>query len=607
LDSPLKNTIGLDIGNSAIAAVEMAWDKKRGLRVLNFNRVELEPEIVEDDSIIVNPDAFREALGRLMKKGSAGPFGSRQVIVSIPEKKTFSHELSVPAEDAEDHAYLLSAARDYIPIELSDAVMDCKPLRGQVVGKRVSLNCVAVQKSVVESLIANLGEAGLNVAAMDVREDALARCCWNAVGGKGKGDGDLMILSVEPEGSHFMVLTASGEKFTLDSPIGGNYLAEKVRRELGIPTLEGARRLLVEGGEQELKQRGQIQATLRPEMDSLAQKALELRKIVENRRILKLERVFVVDGISGIPSLREALKLVFPEIDVEVGLSISGFQGKFGDYARAMGLAMRAALPGEHEKGVNLLPESRREELDRAQLKPTVLRILLVVCLALTALAFYSGYSAVSDYLAARIAKQGLSVSQEKIQNPYLNKLAQASQMKTRLEDEMGMLLKDAIPLSPVIRKIDGYNQGGIGMVSVSQFSDATGKWILKLHAKADSRETTEQFVSDLEKDPYYSNVNSPLSNLIGKGERFIDIDMNLNPDLVIADHEKQKAAEPAPAASTVAPAEATTPPSSSVSVAPEATKKAVSPTPVPSTNPASTTASKAVTKATTANQAKKK
>ena len=130
MNNTLKNTFGLAISNSLLTAVELSYGKA-GLRVINFSKLELEPGIVDDDCIIVNPEAFKDALMKLMLEAKNGPITSHNVIIMIPEEKTFSHSLSVPKEKEEDEDFIINAARDFIPITLDEAVIDYKKIKNK--------------------------------------------------------------------------------------------------------------------------------------------------------------------------------------------------------------------------------------------------------------------------------------------------------------------------------------------------------------------------------------------------------------------------------------------------------------------------------------------
>ncbi len=560
MKSVLYNTFGLDITDTALTAVEVAYGKK-GLKVTNFSRVELDPEVVEEDSFIVNPEIFKDSVVKLLKMGKNGPITSRNVIVSLPEEKTFSHQVSFPADSPQGEEEILATAKNYIPIELGDAVVDYRKLDGVTEDKHVTYSVVAAQKNLVESLVVNLGEAGLNVVAVDVSKDSLFRCSHTvskkAI--KPPSGPDVMVVSVERDATFFNVRMKSGETFTVNSPVGGQKLVEKIKKGLAIPTVSGAQQILRDSQSPDDSQFVKIKDSLKGELGQLAQKALELRHIVESQTLLNLGWIHVVGTYPCIPGLAEAIQAAFPETEVALGISGLGVPEKSCDYAKAIGLALRAVIPSAHEKGINLLPRSRKEELDVAEWRPKVMGALLAAAFFLMGLAGYSGYSMGSSYLAVKVANQELKVSRDQIENPYLNKLAQASQQKTLLEGEMLTILKDSLPLSLLMKKVDSYNVDGVGLVNVTFYLDSTTASVLRLRGKSDSRDLTEQFVTTLGKEPYFSNIISPLSNLVGKGERFINVDMNVDPAPIIADYEKSQPQEP-PAVSpdSASPASAT-------------------------------------------------
>ncbi|MBN1258895.1 pilus assembly protein PilM, partial [Candidatus Peregrinibacteria bacterium] len=276
MDASLKHTFGLEITNSSLRAVELGVSPL-GIRVVNFSTVDLEPDTVEDDCIIINPEAFKKALETLLLGGENGPFFSKNAVICVPEEKTFSHLLSVPREKANDRAFILNLAKDFIPIDLTEAIVDYKPLKSAPGDKEIRFNFVAIQKNIVRSLIQLIAESGLQVIAVEVSKNSLLRVCNNRFQ---KNEGDFMALNIEPEISLFSLATENGATYTLDSKIAGNTCMEKVKKQLNIATLHEAKAIFSELAKDpeapKTELYGQIKEFLKDNLRELTEKAKNL-------------------------------------------------------------------------------------------------------------------------------------------------------------------------------------------------------------------------------------------------------------------------------------------------------------------------------------------
>ena len=230
----LKNTFGLDITDSALTAVELGSGKGKP-KVINYSRVELEPGIVEENSIILNPEAFKEVLLKLLNEGEKGPIKSKNVIISIPEEKTFSHHLSIPIEQANYEKLILENAKDFVPIDLSEAAVDFKRLESESTQKEIKFDFVAVQKSIVESLISILEEVGLKVIAVDVTKNSLVRTCKNPFisplkdhADKQKANRAFIIINIDHERTTLIIQNSSAISHTISLNLGGSALKESI-------------------------------------------------------------------------------------------------------------------------------------------------------------------------------------------------------------------------------------------------------------------------------------------------------------------------------------------------------------------------------------------
>ncbi len=542
MNKPLKNTIGLDIRNSALTAVELAMSKK-GLKVVNFARVELEPNIVEDNCIVVNPEAFKEALSRLLQEGYAGSMSVKNVIISMPEEKTFTHNICIPHDKIEDSEFVADSAKDFIPIELSEATTDFRLLSTCDSKKEVKYNFVAVQKSIIESLIEILGEVGLKVVFVDVDKNSLIRACSNHFH---QTDGDFMIVNIDEKLTTFSINNnTTGISYALDSEIAGEHLIEAVKEGAKIPTLSDTKKILNElynNPELEKDDKYTVMGSaLKAPLENLIKDIKELADIAANQDSVKVKTIYLIGSHSRIPGLSEVLKEAFPNSNI-----IPKFQYiQLNEdtelyYCEAIGLALRSILPEEDEHEINLLPSRKKEELFNKMLVPTVRRVLLGITVSLAILLVLSGMVMGKSYIGLQVSDKEVEISNEKAQNPYLHRAAQDIQQKTQLTSQLGAILSDALPGGYFMQKMDKYNEDGIELVSVGYKINSNSTNSVRVRAKTEARYETEKFIEKLENDTHLVDIISPLSNLTGKGERFINIDLTVVMDILMADFNKK-------------------------------------------------------------------
>jgi len=512
--------------------VELAISKDT-FKVVNYSRVELEPGIIDEDTILLNPDAFKEAALKLIQEGHEGVIKSRNVIISIPEEKTFSHYLRIPAQDAEDYEGVVGHAKDLIPIELSEAAIDYKSLEQQKRDKKiVDFNFVAVQKSIIQPLITALQEAGLRVVAIDVDKNSLMRVCQACA----VETANTMLIEVNYERSLLTVKNNCGLSHTLTLSMGEKMFLEDLKKDLNVDSAAKARALLREFGKSQGESSQKIQVRLNEFYGTLVKKAQELQFMIKNEDCPLISTFFIVELGLKWPGLKEALKKAFPKTEIidqfdciQVGQEDQRF------YFNAIGLALRAVVPGAHETNINLLPHTKKEELHASEVRPKLRLGFLAIFLLVAGILFYSGLATAHMYFDYLVSKKELLNSIENVSNPYLAQAAQANQQKTQLESQVKAILENNLPAGLILRKLNDYNlKEGISLVNVRYQINLDGTMSLHIRAKTASRENTEAFILALEQEPLFAQVHSPLSNLVGKGERFIQLDITLDREVLM-------------------------------------------------------------------------
>ena len=241
MKNPIDKTFGLYISNTSLTAVEISREKF-GLKVVNYSKIELEPEIIEDNCIVLNNQAFQDALRKLLLDANNGPIKAKNVIISIPIEKTFTHKLSIPKEHCNDSEYINNEAKNFIPITLDETIADYQIIKGDKNDKNLNYNFVATQKSIINPLIKILKEINLNVVGVDTNKNSLIRACNNEYQ---KNDGDFMIMYINSVKTVLTISTSSGMSYHTNIYSGGEIFCKLTQEEIKLPTKKSAQDIII--------------------------------------------------------------------------------------------------------------------------------------------------------------------------------------------------------------------------------------------------------------------------------------------------------------------------------------------------------------------------
>ena len=156
----------------------------------------------------------------------------------------------------------------------------------------------------------------------------------------------------------------------------------------------------------------------------------------------------------------------------------------------------------------------------------------------------FSGIFTSKAYLSYKVSSQEAAFLSEKTMNPYLRGAAQEIQQETQLANQITSILNSSVPGSKAMEIFDYYNTNGITLVNVICNINTNKEVEIRMRAKAASRFETEKIIIEFENNPYFTKIISPLSNLVGKGERFINIDLKLNTKEIISAYKQTKEEE---------------------------------------------------------------
>lgn len=167
--------IGLDIGSSAVRAVQLERKRAGTLRLTHRGEVALPPGAVVDGDV-VQPEVVTEALRGLWKRAN---LRERTVAVGLASQRVTVRQIDLPdLPDADLRDAVRLQAQDQLPIPIDEALLDHVVVERYAVGddrKNVRVLLVAAEQEMVERLLSAVTAAKLRPAVVDLDAFALIR------------------------------------------------------------------------------------------------------------------------------------------------------------------------------------------------------------------------------------------------------------------------------------------------------------------------------------------------------------------------------------------------------------------------------------------------
>jgi type IV pilus assembly protein PilM len=229
-----KNTkpiVGLDIGSSAVKAVELKAAGK-GYRVSAFGSEPIPADSIVDGAII-DGTAVADAIRRLF---ASHPFESKEVAASLSGNAVIVKKISLPLmTDAELAESIFWEAEQYIPFDIQDVNLDYQILNpGTAAGANGTMEVllVAAKKEKIADYTGVITQAGRVSVIVDV--DAFALQNAYEVNYGLQPDAVIVLLNAGASAVNINILSGDQSLFTRDVSIGGNAYTEAVQKELNL-------------------------------------------------------------------------------------------------------------------------------------------------------------------------------------------------------------------------------------------------------------------------------------------------------------------------------------------------------------------------------------
>jgi len=228
-----KAVVGLDIGSSAVKAIELKQAGK-AYRVAAYASEPVPPDSIVDGAII-DGGAVAEAIKRLFDQNKA--FKTKDVAASLSGNAVIVKKISLPVmTEAELAESIYWEAEQYIPFDIQDVNLDYQildPGTGADGKGTMEVLLVAAKKEKIADYTGVISQAGRSPVVVDVDAFALQNAFEENYGlDAGKV---VVLLNAGASAINVNVLNGDQSLFTRDISMGGNAYTEAVQKELNLP------------------------------------------------------------------------------------------------------------------------------------------------------------------------------------------------------------------------------------------------------------------------------------------------------------------------------------------------------------------------------------
>ncbi len=233
-----KSLVGLDLGSSAVKAIELKPVGK-GYKVVAYGAEPIPPDCIVDGTI-VDSAAVAAAVRRLFE---GRQIKTKEVAASLSGNAVIVKKISLPVmTEAELAESIHWEAEQYVPFDIQDVNLDYQILdTPESAGKTImDVLLVAAKNEKIADYTGVIGQAGRTAVVVDVDAFALQ----NAYEANYGADPSAVVVLLNAGASATNINILSGEQsvFTRDISIGGNAYTEALQRELNL-TVEQADQL----------------------------------------------------------------------------------------------------------------------------------------------------------------------------------------------------------------------------------------------------------------------------------------------------------------------------------------------------------------------------
>jgi type IV pilus assembly protein PilM len=226
--------VGLDVSDLSLKLVQLN-KKGKNIRLQALNRVDLEPGVIENGSI-VDKEKLIKKIKELWKSPLYGSINSDKVVASLPDTKSFVKLISVDNSLNKISETIETEIEKHIPYMIDKVYYDWQVMESKPDTSSVLIG--ACPKDISDDYYEVLKRADLKTEALEMETVAMARALLNEenpfVNNKEREGKFYLIIDLGRSRTTFVVYTGNTIVFTTDIDVCGDSITDEIAYELGI-------------------------------------------------------------------------------------------------------------------------------------------------------------------------------------------------------------------------------------------------------------------------------------------------------------------------------------------------------------------------------------
>ncbi len=296
----VQNSLGIDIGTKVIRAVEISKNKGK-LTLENYGEVNLDVACKEFfrsfDKKNLNPavNNISVAIAGIIE---ATGIKTKKVVFSLPDFATFSTTFELPPMSKKDMVNAIGfEARKYIPLPLSELVLDWQLMNKESLKENNKVLVMAVPKIIVEQYKTIAEKSGLELTALEAEAMALKRAVIKV------DDPTTCLLEIGFQSTNINIVDNGFMKMSFSFDMAGKDLTYSLSETLNIPAGEAEEMKKIQG----LSDSGEtkISHILTPILSVISERTKKVIRDFEMQENKKIEKVILAGGTSMMKGIRD--------------------------------------------------------------------------------------------------------------------------------------------------------------------------------------------------------------------------------------------------------------------------------------------------------------